>query len=112
MTKAHEHDEQSQVADPTVLQRVQPAERLVIQSDPIFEWVRRQLKRAMQNRCRTPDDEDDHHHRGYAHDLQGFLAGFVNSLSVLPPEIRRHHPRKNRSAEVLLNLEMQMGVLQ
>ena len=66
----------------------------------------------MQNRCRTPDDEDDNHHRGYAHDLQGFLAGLVNSLSVLPPEIHRHHHGKNGGAEVLLNLEMQMGVLQ
>src|SRR5438270_10974389 len=109
MPETDKHDEQSQVADPAVLQRVQPAEGFVVQGDPIFEWVRRQLKRAMQNRCRTPDDEDDHHHRGYAHDLQGFLAVLVNSLCALPPEMHLHHHAKDCCAEVLLNPEMQMG---
>src|SRR5947207_12283260 len=109
MAEPYKHDEKRQVADPAVLQRVQPAERFVVQRDSIFEWARRKLKWTVQNRGRAPDDQDHHHDRSDAHDLQGFLTGLVYALGVLPPEIHGHHHGKNRSAEVLRNMPMDVS---
>ena len=42
-------------------------------------------------RKQAPANHDHDHHGGDLHDPEGLLAGLVNSLDVLPPEIHRDH---------------------
>ena len=41
-----------------------------------------------------PAQQDDHHHRGDLHYPQRLLAGFLNALGVLPPEVYGHDQGK------------------
>ena len=54
----------------------------------------RQLHGRAQHRDRAPHDEDHHHHGGDHHDLHRLLAGFVDALRVLPPEVEHDDDRQ------------------
>ncbi len=70
--------------------------------------VGRQLNGGAQNGNGAPDQQNDHHHRGDHHDLQGFLAGLVHALRILPPEIG-HHDNGQPGGKVVVG-EMQRAV--
>src|ERR1700733_9206200 len=50
-------------------------------------WEGREMGAHMKDGVEAPEQENDHHDGGGLHNLQGFIAGFVDALDVLPPEI-------------------------
>ena len=80
-------DDERQVADPAA---IQPSQRLPVErNNARSEWTGRKLNRDLQNGDRAPDDQNHDHDRGDHHDLHGLLAGLVNALDILPPEVNR-----------------------
>ena len=63
--------------------------------------ARRQLHRSPQNRNRAPENQNHHHHSGDGHNLQRLLAGFVDALRILPPEVDNDDDR-NSCREVVV----------
>ena len=59
----------------------------MIKNDSRLQRIRRHLEWTVQDGYSTPGDQDHDHHRGYDHDLQSALAGLVNTLRILPPEV-------------------------
>jgi hypothetical protein len=84
--KSHEEDDPGKVADPT---SGQPAERFFVEMHhPQMQRIGGYLNGDPKDRDGAPDDQQHHHDGGDHHDLQRFLAGFVDALDVLPPEIQ------------------------
>ena len=99
MPEADEEDDPGDVAEPG---SVKPAQRILIQRDHArVQRVGGQLDGSAQNRNRAPDDQNDHHHGGDGHDLQGLLAGFMHALGVLPPEVG-HDDDRDAGREVVI----------
>src|SRR5690349_24974299 len=46
-------------------------------------------------RVAAPADHQDHQDGGELHDTDGLLAGLLDALDILPPEIKRHGRSKN-----------------
>src|SRR5579862_2256978 len=64
----------------------------------------------MKNGDGAPDNEKHDHHGRYDHDLQRLLARFVNSLNVLPPEIKHHQNREERGKVVFRKDKCMMNI--
>ena len=99
MSEADKQDDEGQVTDPCA---VEPAQRLAIQrNNARSERARHCLNGDAQNRDGTPDDQNYNHDGGDHHDLDRFLAGLVNALNILMPEINRDHGAEYGSKGVL-----------
>src|SRR5208283_1793428 len=59
----------------------------------------------------APANQNYDHHRRNLHDAHGLLAGFVNSLDVVPPEIESAQNREARGAEVRRNVQTDVNVV-
>jgi hypothetical protein len=66
---------------------------------------------AQQYSVHTPGDQDDHHDGGQLHDAHGLLAGFGDSLDVVPPEIDSAEYGERGCAEVWRNVKAEMDVI-
>ena len=55
----------------------------------VQRWQGRKMSAAHPQRVTAPEHHEHNHDRGHVHDAQSFLARFVDSLNVLPPEIKR-----------------------
>src|SRR5450631_1373737 len=91
---------------------VQPAQRLFVQGNHArVQRVGGQLDRCAQDRDRTPDDQNHHHHGGDGHNLQRLLAGLVNALGVLPPEVDDDDDGQSGGKVVIGKIQVPMQVL-
>src|SRR5262249_44572949 len=91
---------------------IQPAHRfLVDRNNPGMQRTRWKLYGTSQDGKGAPRNEHHHHDRGDDHDLQGLLAGLVDALGVLPPEINNHKRRENGCEVILgkMNWASQVG---
>ena len=66
---------------------LQEAERIRAEGERGGPGKRREMRADMEDRVGAPKEQDDHHDGGDLHDLQGFVAGLVDALDVLPPVI-------------------------
>ena len=109
VAEADEEDDPGNVAEPG---SVEPAQRFLVQRDYAgVQRVWRQLDGgSAQNRDGAPDEQNHHHHRGDRHDLQGFLAGFVHALGILPPEIADHDDGQSRGEVVVGKIQRAVQV--
>ena len=57
----------------------------------------------------APGDEDNDHNGRDLHDPHGFLAGFVDALDVVPPEINGAEDGEKRGAEIGADVETEMN---
>ena len=111
--EADEHDESGENAERQVPEPgcIQPAQRFFIQRHHArVQRVGRQLHWSAQNRDGAPDDQDHDHYRGDRHDLQGFLAGLVHALGILPPEIKHDDHGQARGEMVVGKMERAVHV--
>src|SRR4051812_48990616 len=105
MPKADEYENPWQACEQREI--TEPAERITMGSVIGGEnsccarrWWQVMSRRYENNGDNAPHDQDDYHDRGDLHDAQCFLAGLVNALNVLPPEIH-HDPDGKYDGEVV-----------
>src|SRR5438309_864462 len=67
-------------------------------------WPGRQRLRMPQQGERSPAQQQYHHHGGYLHYLERLVAGLLNALDVLPPEIKRHQDGDHHCGNVLVHM--------
>ena len=67
-------------------------------------WPGRQRLRMPQQGERSPAQQHHHHHGGHLHHLERFVAGLLNALDVLPPEIERHQDGDHHCGNVLVHM--------
>ena len=100
VSEAHEEDDQGEFTEPGNMN--QPAQRLAIERNHSrVERVGGPMNSDLKHRDRAPDDQQDDHDGRDDHDLYRFLAGFVNALDVLPPEIECNHHTEQGSKSVI-----------
>ena len=75
---------------------LQKAQRFVAELQAVGSRQRHGLVALLHQGNGRPAQQDDHHHRGDLHYPQGLLAGFLNPLGVLPPEVRWSRPGQIR----------------
>src|SRR5689334_17014411 len=88
MPKANKQDEQRHMRKSCSLECVQPAKGLPVKRNSVSQRIGRNLEWPVENRNHTPNDQNQAHHCCDCHDLQGLLARFMQTLSILPPEIK------------------------
>src|SRR5215469_4959659 len=101
MPEAHKGDEPGHVRQPGSAQRVEPAERLAVEKNSCFKGVGGNLDWDAKDCVRAPQDQDYDHHGSDGHNLNSLLAGLMNALSVLPPEIKRYQRAEHGGKAVL-----------
>src|ERR1700722_357779 len=106
-----EADEQNDPCDVGENSSVQPAQRFFIERNhACVKRVRRQLDGRPQHGDRAPKKQNHHHHRGDDHDLQSFLAGFVNALGIFPPEIKHDNDSQSGGKMVIRKIQRPVKV--
>src|SRR5690242_4095142 len=64
------------------------------------------MRASLQDRNQAPHDQHHDHHGGDLHDLHGALAGLVNALDVLPPEVDGHENGDHGGEQVVGHREV------
>src|SRR5208283_2194494 len=93
------------------LHAIEPAHGIGTQLDVARRRDGRQGGVADQNGVDAPGDQDHDHDGGDLHDAHGLLAGFVDALNVVPPEIGRAHDGEARGADTRRNVQAEMDVI-
>src|SRR5262249_54713771 len=93
--------EPGHVRQPGSAQRVEPAQRLAVEKNSCFKGVGGNLDWDAKDCVRAPQDQDYDHHGSDGHNLNSLLAGLMNALSVLPPEIKRYQRAEHGGKAVL-----------
>src|SRR6267378_1443428 len=87
-----------------------PAEKLVIELHVFEPGQGRQLGMGLEDRDRTPGDQDDDHDGRDFHDPESFVAALVNALDVLPPEVADGNDAERGREIVLVEVERMFQV--
>src|ERR1700687_1511143 len=66
---------------------------------------------AHQDGVNAPANQDDDHDGRNLHDAHGFLAGFVDALDVVPPEVNGADNRKAGSAKIGRDVKSNVDVV-
>ena len=90
MAKRHHDSEEPESADKARI--LQEAQRFPAEIQIRRHGERREMRSFHEDRIEAPRQQHDYHHCGDLHHLQCLIAGFFDTLDVLPPEVNGDNP--------------------
>src|SRR6516225_8707811 len=105
------HEDSDQCGEVRKVYPIEPAHGVGTELQVLGRREGRKSRMSQEDRVKAPADQDDHHDGGDLHDTHGLLAGLVNALDVVPPEVNGAENGKKRGAEIRLDVKAPLDVV-
>src|SRR6516225_2536292 len=105
------HEDSDQCGEVRKVYPIEPAHGVGTELQVLGRREGRKSRMSQEDRVKAPADQDDDHDGGDLHDAHGLLAGLVDALDVVPPEVNGAENGKKRGTEIRLDVKAPVDVV-